>query len=125
MPRYAAFLRGINVGGHRVTSGELRSILGEIGLAEVATFRASGNVIFSAEGRERPDKIASRVEGALSESLGYAVPTFVRTEREVRAIAELEPFEAELVGASAGKLQVALLAAEPPAQVRKKALSIG
>ena len=43
MPRYAAFLRGINVGGHRVKNTELRALFEAMGFADVHTFRASGN----------------------------------------------------------------------------------
>ena len=43
MSRYAAFLRGMNVGGHRLSNDELRSHFAALGFAEVATFRASGN----------------------------------------------------------------------------------
>jgi uncharacterized protein (DUF1697 family) len=45
MDRYVAFLRGINLGGRRIKNEELRRHFEEIGLEEVATFRASGNVI--------------------------------------------------------------------------------
>ena len=41
MPRYAAFLRGINVGGHRLTNDELRAHFEALGLREVRVFRAS------------------------------------------------------------------------------------
>jgi uncharacterized protein (DUF1697 family) len=45
--------------------------------------------------------------------LGYAVPTFLRSAEEVRAIAAHVPFAPAVVEASAGKLQVALLARDP------------
>lgn len=38
MPRYVAFLRGINVGGHRVKMDRLKALFGELDLADVATF---------------------------------------------------------------------------------------
>jgi uncharacterized protein (DUF1697 family) len=80
MPRHAAFLRGMNVGGHRITNEELRALFTAMGLRNVETFRASGNVVFAADG-ETPAKITSRIERELERSLGYAVPTFLRTER--------------------------------------------
>jgi hypothetical protein len=48
MSEYAAFLRGMNVGGHRVSNVELGARFEELGFSEVSTFRASGNVIFAA-----------------------------------------------------------------------------
>lgn len=124
MPRYAAFLRGINVSGRRATSDQLCSCFGELRLEDVTTFRASGNVIFTAAGRVRPDELAARIERALNESLGYEVSVFLRTATEIKAIAEHQPFEPRVVEASDGKLQVAMLSAKPTAQARKKALAL-
>jgi uncharacterized protein (DUF1697 family) len=123
VPRYAAFLRGINVGGHRITSEELRSAFGAMGFEGAGTFRASGNVVFDADGG-RPAGLASLIEQGLAEALGYAVPTFVRTAAQVRAIAVREPFDPKLVEASAGKLQVLMLSVEPEPQARELVLGL-
>ena len=123
MSRYVAFLRGINVGGHRVTSEGLRSCIEELGFRDVSTFRASGNLIFDG-GRESAEKVAGRIEQGLAASLGYEVPAFVRTAAELEGIAKHEPFPAKLVKASGGKLQVVLLSAKPKAQTKQKALAL-
>src|ERR1700722_4301934 len=47
MAEHAAFLRGMNVGGHRITNEDLRTHLTAMGLKEVATFRASGTAVFA------------------------------------------------------------------------------
>jgi uncharacterized protein (DUF1697 family) len=126
--QYAAFLRGMNVGGHRLTNEELRSCFLEMGFREVASFRASGNIVFAGEaseaGRERPDAVTARIEQGLAASLGYAVPTFIRSKREVRAIAAKQPFDAEHVPSSVGKLHVALLSTAPSPRVREEVLSL-
>jgi len=124
MARFAAFLRGINVGGHRITNDELRAACEAVGLQDVATFRASGNVIFSAEDGEDPDAIVDRIETGLAGTLGYEVPVFLRTAAEVREIAGHQPFEAEVVESSAGKLQVSLLTTAPSAPARKTVLGL-
>jgi uncharacterized protein (DUF1697 family) len=124
MARYAAFLRGINVGGHRITNAELRKACEAVELEDVATFRASGNVIFAAEDDQDPDAIVDRIESGLGETLGYEVPVFLRTAAEVTAIASHQPFPAKLVAASAGKLQVSLLAAKPSAQAKRTVLTM-
>jgi len=124
VPRYAAFLRGINVGGHRITNGELRAACEAVGLDEVATFRASGNVVFAAEEVADPNVLAERIETGLGETLGYEVPVFLRTADEVADIAAHEPFPAELVAASAGKLQVNLLATKPTAKAKRAVLAL-
>lgn len=124
MDRYVAFLRGINLGGRRIKNEELRRHFEEIGFEEVATFRASGNVIFSTSKREAEGKLAQRVEAELVERLGYEVPVFLRSIEEVAAIAAREPFEAKAVARSKGKLQVSLLRKKPSAAAQKKALAV-
>ena len=108
MTRYIAFLRAINVGGHTVKMDELRTLFARMGLTGVATFIASGNVIFAADD---PDAAAlqAQIEGELQQALGYAVATFLRTDAEVAAIARHEPFPAPVL-AAAGALNVAFLA---------------
>ena len=123
MDRYVAFLRGINLGGRRIKNEELRRHFEEIGFEEVATFRASGNVIFSTPGSEAEAELAQRVEAELGERLGYEVPVFLRSIEEVAAIAAREPFEAKAVAKSKGKLQVSLLQKKPSAAAKKKALA--
>ena len=123
MDRYVAFLRGMNLGGRRIKNEELRRHFEEIGFGEVATFRASGNVIFSTSKREAEAKLAGRIEAELGERLGYQVPVFLRSVEEVAAIAEREPFEAGAVDKSKGKPQVSFLPKKPTAAAKKKALA--
>jgi uncharacterized protein (DUF1697 family) len=119
VPDHAAFLRGVNLGRHhRVTSAELRSVFEGVGLTDVATFRASGNIVFGG------DATAARIEQALEESLGFAAAVFLRTAEELRAIAASQPFPADAVAASHGKLQVAMLPRKPTAAARKKVLGL-
>lgn len=124
MPRYAAFLRGVNLGpNRRIGSADLRAGFEGLGFEDVATFRSSGNVVFAAA-REPVAKMAGRIEKGLRESLGFEVPIYLRTEREVRTIADHEPFPAAQVKASKGKLQVALLTGKPAARARKQVLAL-
>jgi uncharacterized protein (DUF1697 family) len=120
MAEHAAFLRGMNVGGHRITNDQLRAHLSAMGLREVATFRASGNVVFDG-GSDSPPKMQELIEQGLLAALGYAVPTFVRNRDEVLEIAEAKPIEQ---GSSKGKLQVGLLAEAPSAKARKAVLEM-
>jgi uncharacterized protein (DUF1697 family) len=120
---YAAFLRGMNVGGHRLTNVELCAHFTAMGFAEVASFRASGNVVFAGS-PEADEIVAASIERGLRKALGYAVPTFIRATGEVREIAAMEPFERERVEASTGKLQVALLGARPSAADRGAVLAL-
>ncbi len=122
MATHAAFLRGINLGkNRRVKNDALRDAFERLDLEGVATFRASGNVVFEAAPAA---DLGSRIEAGLAGSLGIEVVVFLRTARQVRAIAAREPFSAKELGASAGKQQVALLPSRPPAAARREALGL-
>jgi uncharacterized protein (DUF1697 family) len=121
MPRYAAFLRGMNVGGHRVTNAELCGLFAELGFEDAVAFRTSGNVVLEADGPK--GDLSARIEEGLAAELGYEVPVFLRGSAEINGIVAQEPFPAAAVEASKGKLQVLLLAAKPPAKARDEALA--
>ena len=108
MPRFIAFLRAINVGGRTVTMARLREEFEALGLTDVETFIASGNVIFTS----RPTALAAlekKVEARLRASLGFEVATFIRTDAEVAAVAGYKAFAASHVR-GAGALCVGFLA---------------
>jgi uncharacterized protein (DUF1697 family) len=91
MYRYISFLRAINVGGHTVKMDHLRALFEVLKFSNVATFIASGNVIFdtrSADTRALEEKIQRH----LKKSLGYEVATFLRSVPEVVAVAGHQPF---------------------------------
>jgi len=92
MPKLVAFLRAINVGGHTVSMDTLRREFEAIGLKDVETFIASGNVVFTAP-PGKATALERKIEKRLHDSLGYEVRTFIRTEAEVAAIAAYKPFE--------------------------------
>jgi uncharacterized protein (DUF1697 family) len=120
MPRYAAFLRAVNLGRNRRVSGaELRAMFEEMGFEDVASFRTSGNVVFEA-GRESAAKLTARIEKDLERALGHEARIFLRTRAEIEAMVAAEPFEHSLVEASKGKLQVSLLEAKPAAAAREQ-----
>jgi uncharacterized protein (DUF1697 family) len=122
--KYAAFLRGINLGKvRRVSNADLKRHFEDAGLTDVSCFRASGNVIFSA-GRESEAKLTTRIEEALREGLGYDVTVFLRDEKEMRAIAALRPFPPKAVERSNGKLQVSILPKAPPKKARDAVLAM-
>jgi len=91
MPRYIAFLRAINVGGHTVKMDRLREIFESLGCANVETFIASGNVVFETATQDTA-ALETRIATALQAALGYAVATFIRTEAELARIAAHQAF---------------------------------
>jgi uncharacterized protein (DUF1697 family) len=91
MPRYVAFLRAINVGGHTVAMASLRRHFEEAGCGGVETVIASGNVLFESSSRSAAvleKRIAAHLEGRL----GYVVAAFLRTPEELASIAAHRPF---------------------------------
>lgn len=91
MPRYLAFLRAINVGGHTVKMEVLRQLFEALDFSEVETFIASGNVVFETT-KKNARSLEKTIEQQLRETLGYEVARFIRTDAEVAAIANYQPF---------------------------------
>ena len=91
VPRYVAFLRAINVGGHTVEMTALRKHFEEAGCADVETVIASGNVLFVSASRSAA-VLEKRIAAHLEDRLGYAVATFLRTPEELASIAAHRPF---------------------------------
>ena len=113
MPRYAAFLRGINVTGTRISKDDLCAPLTALGFENVTTFRASGNVIFDAP-NQSATALAKKVEKALADDLGFTKSTtFIRTAAEMRALAKDDPFPRE----PDQKLHVIFCLKKPPKSV--------
>ena len=110
MPRYIAFLRAINVGGHIVKMERLRLLFESLGLANVETFIASGNVIFESRATSAAT-VESKIEKLLHQELGYEVRTFLRTDAELAEIAAYQPFGT----AGDGQLFIGFLAGPLPA----------
>jgi uncharacterized protein (DUF1697 family) len=124
MTTHAAFLRAVNLGSTRKAGGEqLRECFEAAGFDEVASFRNSGNVVFSAGKAGGIDALRKRIEKALAAYLRFDVPVFVRTAAQVREIAAQEPFPPNAVR-SKGKLQVALLPARPGPKAKKEVLAL-
>ena len=91
MPRYVAFLRAINVGGHVVKMDRLKALFEELRFGKVETFIASGNVLFDTSSKDVA-ALEQRIEKHLAKALGYEVDTFVRPLAALKPIAESHPF---------------------------------
>lgn len=114
----------MNLGGRRIKNEGLRAEFAALGFDQVATFRASGNVVFDTDSDEGEAALTKMIEAGLGEGLGYRVPVFLRSAAEVVAIAAREPFEARLLEASKGKLQVSMLVDKPAAKDRRAVLGL-
>jgi len=122
MPRYITFLRAINVGGHTVKMGHLRTLFESLGYSKIETFIASGNIVF-----ETPGKNAVLLERTIGEclekALGYEVATFVKTEAELSGIANCKPFSKPALDAAVA-LNIAFLHEPVDAQEKNQLLAL-
>jgi uncharacterized protein (DUF1697 family) len=88
--RWAALLRGVNVGGNRkLPMADLKRVAEGLGYRQVATLLASGNLVFSAEGS------AAELEAALEAALavqGLKTDVLVRDAADLDAIRAANPF---------------------------------
>lgn len=89
--QYLALLRGINVGGKNlVKMADLRAAFEAMGLAEVATFIASGNVLFRAP-RQRREALAARIESELTAGFGVELKVVLLTTAQLKVVVASAP----------------------------------
>jgi uncharacterized protein (DUF1697 family) len=92
--KYAAFLRGINVGGRTSIKMEnLRACFAALGFEQVKTYIQSGNVVFET-GKTDDEKLAAKIEAAVEEEF-FKTPVMVRSFDELREIVASNPFAGE------------------------------
>ena len=88
---YAAFLRGINVGGHRsVRMDELKKAFESLGFKDVKTLLASGNVVFQAPPMSA-SVLTKQIEEKLKKTFGFEIAVLVRTIRELQRLDKANP----------------------------------
>lgn len=116
MPRYVAFLRAINVGGHTVPMGRLVELFETLELEEITTFIASGNVLFRS--RARPAMLEKQIDRHLHAELGYPAESFVRSIADLQLVLKQEAFPAGQQ-ASAHALMIGFLRDTPDAATVK------
>lgn len=94
MTRYAALLRGINVGGHRkVPMADLRALLTDLGHGDVRTHLQSGNAVFTSASADE-DALAAELGQAIEKHFGFAVDCLVRNGAYLQAVVDDCPFPA-------------------------------
>jgi uncharacterized protein (DUF1697 family) len=94
--KYAAFLRGVNVGGVNLKMADVAKAFEDAGFTNVRTVLASGNVVL-----ESPDGVAAvrkKAEAALRDAFGYDAWVLTYDVETVAAISENYPFEREVEG---------------------------
>ena len=123
MPKYVAFLRAVNVGGHIVKMDHLRQLFEALGFCNVETFIASGNVIFDSSSKSTKT-LERKIENLLQESFGYAVATFIRSTSELENIAQNKPFDDSELNAEGNVLYIAFTSDEPSTKSKRDLLTL-
>ena len=96
MTEYIAFLRGINVGGHKIIKmTRLAAIFESMGFAGVKTYIQSGNVWFTSP-ETSEQKLVVLIGKSLRSELEYDVNIILRTTGYLRAIAGNSIFTGKL-----------------------------
>lgn len=90
--KYAAFLRGINVGGkNKIKMETLREVCTSIGFENVKTYINSGNVIFETA-KTDDKKLAAKIESAIEKEFGLQIKTIICSIAELENLVENNPF---------------------------------
>ena len=89
MKRWAALLRGVNLGGRKLLSADLKRIAEDQGFDNVETLLASGNVVFDAT-QDGPE--IERMLEAAFEATGLKTDVMVRDRAELDAVIAANPF---------------------------------
>jgi uncharacterized protein (DUF1697 family) len=89
--RWAAFLRGINLGKRQLKSAELKAVVESLGFSDVKTLLASGNVVFTADEKDAA-ALEQKLHDALFEATGLKSEIFLRSPDEMAAVVAANPF---------------------------------
>ena len=108
--RYVALLRGVNVGGNTIIRmAELRDCAERLGLDDVMTYIASGNLLFRSPER-KASSLDAELERAIQDRFGLQVRVVVRNAAEISRIVNRIP--AAWIGASHHRVTVGFLLRE-------------
>ncbi|MEO7222812.1 MAG: DUF1697 domain-containing protein [Devosia sp.] len=89
MTRYAAFLRGVNLGKRTVKSAELKAAFEALGFEKVKTLLASGNVLFDARASKT---LKDKIEAGLKAEFGFEILVVLRSMDDLKAMVAADPF---------------------------------
>jgi uncharacterized protein (DUF1697 family) len=92
--RYAALLRGVNVGGNKkIAMADLRLLLKGLGFDDVSTLLQSGNAVFTAPaGAPGAVDLAQQIEDSLAAELGLSSRVALWTHPQLATVIDANPF---------------------------------
>lgn len=89
--QYCAFLRGVNVKGTHMKMAEVCALFTELGMKEVSSVLASGNILFASH--KKPVELKPLLEQALSNYFHYEAFLFIKSKDEIESIVKHCPYE--------------------------------
>ena len=91
MPRFAALLRGVNVGkGNRVPMAEFRVLLEQLGYTDVKTLLNSGNAVFASSARSG-SSLSMAIADELARRFDVSTPVIVKSAAEIAGVIREAP----------------------------------
>lgn len=119
---YFAFLKGINVSGHRIIKmAELKAMFEAMGFKNARTFIQSGNVVF--ESPAKTEALKKKIETGILNSFGFEVHVIIRSQTEMEKIIKDYPFS-KVKGHEECKITVGYLESVPDKALIKELESI-
>ena len=91
MTKYAALLRGIGPTNPNMKGEKLRGVFESLGFAHVQSVITSGNIVFETDITD-VKKLETMVEKALPKQLGFTSTTIIRSQAELQALVDADPF---------------------------------
>jgi len=114
-----ALLRAVNVGGTgKIKMSDLKSLCETLGLLNVQTYIASGNVIL--QSKLKPDSVNRKIEQGLKDRFSLDTTVFVRTLEEISRVNQTMPF----AGAAPNQVLVTFLDKKPAKNIEETAKNL-
>lgn len=89
--KWAAMLKGINLGKRTLVKADLLAAAEAAGFTEAKTLLASGNLVLEA-GARKPEAIEQALHDAVRSGTGIASEVLVRSKAELEAVIRANPF---------------------------------
>lgn len=119
--RYAAFLRGINLGArNKVAMPRLRLTAERLGYDNVSTYINSGNLVFHTTGGAIEQALADELQHAITAEFGLSIDVAVRTASHLRELLDANPFP----DGDPSQVVVAFLVGQPPPDAEQRVAAV-
>ena len=92
MTTYVALLRGIMPINPNMRGEKLKGVFESVGLKNVATVIASGNIVFNTNIKDIAS-LETKIEKALTKELGFSSTTIIRSKEELEKLVKKNPFK--------------------------------